>query len=205
MLLNEEKLVPVLMINEIEHYFTSIITLNGPNNEKPDEKIHLNLVTYPLEFLQVQYDYFIKKTLLSQRLSSMYLFTLLGGIVIDISLNSLSSQNIIRTFLLINSVAFFSTLFFTICILKHAEYNAGCAIYRFAILSLNILQRNFADDEIVSKGEVWTLLGRTFELMRNKNCGYNNSGQIIISTTNSADAIRNVNLLQLFGLIKKVP
>lgn len=150
-LINEEKLFPKLMEIEKDAYARYHLRKVMDNKEKLDSKVYLNLENISPNYPHTQYDYYIKKTLLSQRLGSIYLICLMGGILLDITLNSVGNEDLFRTTLLMFIISIFSTLFLMVTLLKHAEYNAGCAIYRNAILGLNLCLRKFKDKRDISK------------------------------------------------------
>lgn len=142
--MNEKRLVPKLMEIETNAYYKSFAKkkLNGKCNYC-NEKATISIYN-DADYFKIQYDYYIKKTLLTQRMGSYFLFMLLGGVLLDISLKSVENQdNIFRTIVIMGTVSVFSTLLLMIALLKHAEYNAGCAVYRNAILATDISRTKF--------------------------------------------------------------
>jgi hypothetical protein len=195
---NEKKLFSKLMEKEKEAYTESFITETVDNQKSGTEIFcYIPIDIFP-DYIQTQYDYYIKKTLLSQRLASSFLITLAGGILLDITLNAINAPNIFRTFILIISLSAFSTLFLFIAILKHAEYNAGCAIYRNAILGVNLCKKKMGNNTGLTKADLAKEIGTTLQNLRG-GCKKSNCK---LKPEFSLDGWRTVELLELLGYVK---
>jgi len=195
---NEKKLFSKLMEKEKEAYTESFITETIDNKNSGSETMDYNSVENFPDYIQTQYDYYIKKTLLSQRLASSFLIALAGGILLDITINALDNTDIWRTFVLIGSLSAFSTLFLFIAILKHAEYNAGCAIYRNAILGSNLCKKKMCNSTELTKADLAKEIGVTLQNLRG-GCKKSNCK---LKPEFSLDGWRTVELLELLGYIK---
>lgn len=147
--INEKRLVPELMEIGTNAYYKSFAKkiLGGKCNFCNEATIG---DSKDADYFKTQYDYYIRKTLLTQRLGSLYLFMLLGGVLLDMALKSVENQdNIFRTIMVMGTVSLFSTLLLMIALLKHAEYNAGCAVYRNAILATDISRSKFSQKKFL--------------------------------------------------------
>jgi len=163
---NEKRLVPNLMQIEKDAYYKSFAKKIMSGESTNDI---FSIGTYNnIDYFKTQYDYYIRKTLLTQRLGSLFLFMLMGGILLDITLNSVDNhENIFRTILVLGIVALFSTLFLMVAILKHAEYNAGCAVYRNAILAMDISRTMFSQ-KTFRKSDLARAIGWALQNLRLK-------------------------------------
>ena len=194
---NEWKIFPVLMKKELEEYSKDL----GDKVLEDDEFVtnnnnyKVNLMDRTPEFILTQYDYYIQKTTLSQKLGSVYLLSLLGGVLIDISLNAVAVTDITRTVILMILVSIISLAFHVIVILKHAEYNAGCVIYRNAMLGITLLRHKFPDTVTYK-----TFTNEMKEVLINLRC----RRSIGFKKECKTAARKTIDLLILLGILKPV-